>query len=65
MASPGIVSGLASPGTASQRTAQVSPANAAVFAGAVLVIVCVMLVATLIPARRAAQTDPAVVLRGE
>jgi ABC-type lipoprotein release transport system permease subunit len=44
---------------------QVSPANAAVFGGAVLVIIAVTLLATLLPARRAALTDPAVVLRGE
>jgi putative ABC transport system permease protein len=44
---------------------QVSPANVTVFAGAVLAIGVVTLVATLIPARRAARTDPAVVLRGE
>jgi ABC-type lipoprotein release transport system permease subunit len=36
-----------------------------VFGGAVLVIVAVTLLATLVPARRAALTDPAVVLRGE
>jgi len=44
---------------------EVSPANAAVFGGAVVVIVAVTLLATLVPARRAALTDPAVVLRGE
>jgi predicted permease len=69
MASFGIGSGLAiawaSARFLSALLYQVSPGNAAVFAGAVLVIVAVTLVATLIPARRAAHTDPAVVLRGE
>jgi ABC-type antimicrobial peptide transport system permease subunit len=69
LASLGIGSGLviawASARFLSALLYQVSPGNAAVFAGAVLVIVVVTLVATLVPARRAAQTDPAVVLRGE
>ena len=44
---------------------QVSPANITVFVGAVVMIVAVTLIATLIPARRAARTDPTLVLRGE
>lgn len=44
---------------------QVSPANVGVFVSGAVVIVGVMLAATWVPARRAARTDPAVVLRGE
>jgi predicted permease len=44
---------------------RVSPASVAEFAGGVAVIVFVIALATLIPARRASRTDPAVVLRGE
>jgi len=44
---------------------EVTPTNAAEFVFATLVLVAVTLVATLLPARRAARTDPAVVLRGE
>ena len=69
MASVGIVAGLslawASGRFLSALLYQVSPANITVFVGAVVVIVAVTLIATLIPARRAARTDPALVLRGE
>ena len=44
---------------------RVSPASVAEFAGGVAVIAVVMVLATLVPARRASRTDPAVVLRGE
>ena len=44
---------------------RVSPASAAEFVGGAAVIAVVIVVATLIPARRASRTDPAVVLRGE
>jgi putative ABC transport system permease protein len=43
----------------------VTPTHAAEFALATLVLVVVSLAATLFPARRAARTNPAVVLRGE
>jgi predicted permease len=69
MASMGIVSGLAIAWASARFLRallyQVSPANATVFVGAVLVTIAVTLIATLIPARRASLTDPAVVLRGE
>jgi predicted permease len=44
---------------------EVEPTSIAEFAVATAVLVAVSLVATVIPARRAAQTDPAGVLRGE
>jgi len=44
---------------------RVSPASVAEFAGGVAVISLVMVLAALVPARRASRTDPAVVLRGE
>jgi predicted permease len=44
---------------------RVSPGSVAEFAGGVATIAVVITVATLIPARRASRTDPAVVLRGE
>jgi predicted permease len=44
---------------------RVSPASVAEFTGGVAVIAVVMVLATLVPARRASRTDPAVVLRGE
>jgi putative ABC transport system permease protein len=69
MASRGIIIGLAiawaSGRFLSALLYQVNPANPAIFVAAVLVIVGITLIATLIPARRASLTDPAVVLRGE
>lgn len=44
---------------------EVTPTNAAEFVVATAVLVIVTLLATALPARRAARTDPAVVLRGE
>jgi ABC-type antimicrobial peptide transport system permease subunit len=44
---------------------EVSPLSVVEFAAGVLVIGTVTLVATLLPARRASRTDPALVLRGE
>jgi ABC-type lipoprotein release transport system permease subunit len=43
----------------------VKPTGATEFVGATLLLLAVTLVATLVPARRAARTQPAVVLRGE
>jgi ABC-type lipoprotein release transport system permease subunit len=44
---------------------EVTPTNAAEFVLATLLLVVVSLVATMLPARRVASTNPAVVLRGE
>jgi ABC-type antimicrobial peptide transport system permease subunit len=44
---------------------EVKPTSAAEFGLATALLAVVTLIATLLPARRAAQTDPAVVLRGE
>lgn len=44
---------------------QVKPTSASEFVAATLLLVAVTLLATLFPARRAARTHPAVVLRGE
>jgi predicted permease len=44
---------------------EVKPTSAAEFGVATALLVAVTLIATLVPARRAARTDPAVVLRGE
>jgi hypothetical protein len=44
---------------------QVAPTGIAEFAGATVLLLAVTLVATLLPARRAAGTQPAAVLRGE
>ncbi len=43
----------------------VSPGSAVEYAGGVAVIAVVVVLATLVPARRASRTDPAVILRGE
>jgi predicted permease len=43
---------------------RVSPGSVAEYAGGVAVIAVVVVLATLVPARRASRTDPAVVLRG-
>ena len=44
---------------------EVEPTSFAEFALATMLMVAVTLMATALPARRAARTDPAVVLRGE
>ena len=44
---------------------EVAPTSVAEFAGATVLLLVVTLVATLLPARRAAGTQPAIVLRGE
>jgi putative ABC transport system permease protein len=44
---------------------EVQPTSVAEFGGATALLVVVTLCATLLPARRAARTHPAVVLRGE
>jgi ABC-type lipoprotein release transport system permease subunit len=44
---------------------EVTPTSLAEFGLATALLVLVALLATLLPARRAARTDPAVVLRGE
>jgi putative ABC transport system permease protein len=44
---------------------EVASTSVAEFAGATVLLVAVTLIATLLPAGRAAKTQPAVVLRGE